>query len=166
MWLEFARRPRYLPLAVLRKRFLAPECVFIFGIEPTIEADDFRIVRSMEYGEPTSYLEVEEGCDVVSSDGEKVGTVQHVLADEQADVFDGVVIDTRLGPGGLHFVDAPQVSECRERAVLLAVAASEVPGLPKPEPNPAVIEHHGVEDSESPLQEKLRRAWDLISGKT
>jgi hypothetical protein len=33
MWLAFARRPRSLPVAVLRKRFFAPEWVFIFGIE-------------------------------------------------------------------------------------------------------------------------------------
>src|SRR5687767_5667694 len=32
MWLEYARRPRSFPLAVLRKRFLAPEWVFIFGM--------------------------------------------------------------------------------------------------------------------------------------
>ena len=32
MWLEYARRPRSLPLAVRLKRFLAPEWVFIFGI--------------------------------------------------------------------------------------------------------------------------------------
>jgi hypothetical protein len=31
MWLEYARRPRSLPVPVLRKRFLAPEWVFIFG---------------------------------------------------------------------------------------------------------------------------------------
>jgi hypothetical protein len=120
----------------------------------------------MDYGEPTSYLEVEEGCEVVSSDGEKVGTVQHVLADEETDIFDGVVIDTQLGPGGLHFVDAPQVSECYERAIQLSIPASQVPELPKPAANPAVMEHHGVEDSESSLQQKLHRAWDLISGNT
>jgi hypothetical protein len=28
-----------LPAAVLRKRFLAPECVFILGIRRSIEAD-------------------------------------------------------------------------------------------------------------------------------
>jgi len=32
MWLENACRPRTLPVPVMRKRFLAPECVFIFGI--------------------------------------------------------------------------------------------------------------------------------------
>jgi hypothetical protein len=119
----------------------------------------------MNYGEPISYLTLKEGAAVVSSDGEEVGTVQHVLADEETDVFDGVVIDTRLGPGGLRFVDAPQVSELREQAVLLSLPAADVEGLPKPSPNPAVMEHHGVEDTESPLQAKLRRAWDLISGK-
>lgn len=120
----------------------------------------------MDYGEPSSYLALKEGCGVVSSDGERVGTVQHVLADEEEDIFDGIVIDTQLGPGGLHFVDAPQVSECFERAVQLSIPASEVPDLPKPAPNPAVMESHGVEDSESSLQRKLHRAWDLVSGNT
>jgi hypothetical protein len=119
-----------------------------------------------DYGEPASYLTLKEGCDVVSSDGERVGTVQHVLAEEEEDIFDGIVIDTELGAGGLQFVDAPQVAECFERAVQLKLPASEVAGLPKPAPNPAAVEHHGVEDSESALQAKLHRAWDLISGKT
>jgi hypothetical protein len=39
MWLEYARRPRSLPLAVFLKRFLAPEWLFIFGIGLGIEAD-------------------------------------------------------------------------------------------------------------------------------
>jgi hypothetical protein len=120
----------------------------------------------MDYGEPSSYLALKEGCDVVSSDGEKVGTVQHVLADEEEDVFDGIVIDCELGPGGLHFVDAPQVKECFERAVQLSVSKAEVTNLPKPTPNPAVMENHGVEDTESSLQAKLHRAWDVISGNT
>jgi hypothetical protein len=119
-----------------------------------------------DYGEPASYLTLKEGCAVVSSDGQKVGTVQHVLADEEDDIFDGIVIDCELGPGGMHFVDAPQVSECFERAVQLKLPASEVTELPKPAPNPAVMESHGVEDSEGGLQAKLHRAWDLISGNT
>jgi hypothetical protein len=32
MWLVKACRPRSLPAALSLKRFLAPECVFIFGI--------------------------------------------------------------------------------------------------------------------------------------
>src|SRR6516164_7411788 len=32
MWVENARRPRTLPVAVSLKRFLAPEWVFVFGM--------------------------------------------------------------------------------------------------------------------------------------
>ena len=103
---------------------------------------------------------------MISSDGEDVGKVLHVLADEEEDVFDGIVVDVKLGPGGHRFVDAPQVSECREGAVIISVPAAEVEKLPEPTPNPAVMENHGVEDTEGKLREKLHRAWDMISGNT
>jgi hypothetical protein len=73
-------------------------------------------------------------------------------------------VDIRSGPGGLHFADSEQVEEIYERAVVLKLPAAEVEQLPKPAPAPAALEHHGAEDSESPLQAKLHRAWDLISG--
>jgi hypothetical protein len=122
------------------------------------------ILRAMDLGEPVSYLVVEPGADVYSADGERVGTVQHVLADEENDIFDGIVIETDRGPGGLRFADAPEVAELREKGIVLTLTAAEVGNLPKPEANPAVMEHHGDEDAESPLQAKLRRAWDRISG--
>jgi hypothetical protein len=116
-------------------------------------------------GDPISYLALEAGTDVLSADGERVGVVEHVLHDEASDIFDGLVIDVSTGPGGHHFVDAPQVAELREDAVVLTVSSAEVERLPKPGPSPAVMEHHGAEDSESPLAHKLRRAWDIISGR-
>ena len=118
----------------------------------------------MEHGEPISYLVLQAGADVVSSDGEVVGKVEHVLADAEEDIFDGLVIDIQLGPGGLRFVDADQVGELYERAAVLEISAADVERLPKPTPAPATMESHGVEDSQSPLQSKLHRAWDLISG--
>src|SRR5947209_13683161 len=39
MWLENALRPRTLPVAVILKRFLAPECVFILGMARVSKAD-------------------------------------------------------------------------------------------------------------------------------
>ena len=116
-------------------------------------------------GEPASYLTLEEGTEVLGSDGERVGVVQHVLADIEDDIFDGIVIDTSRAPGGLRFVDAPEVAEIRTDAVVLSVASEGIDGLPEPAPNPAVMEHHGAEDSESELRRKLGRAWDMISGK-
>jgi hypothetical protein len=123
------------------------------------------MLRVVAPDDPVSYLTLETGTDVISADGERVGVVQHVLADEDADIFDGLVVDTKPGPGGLRFVDAPQVSELRSDGVLLAIAAADVEGLPEPQPNPGVVEHHGAEDSERPLERKLRRAWEIVSGK-
>ena len=118
----------------------------------------------MEYGEHASYMVLAEGTDVVSSDGVVVGKVTHVLADDAEDVFDGVVIDVDPGPGGKRFVDADQVGQIYERALVLRISAAEADGLPEPTPAPAVMEHHGAEDSEGALRGKLHRAWDRISG--
>jgi hypothetical protein len=120
--------------------------------------------RAVDLGEPVAYLAFEAGTDVVSSDGEVVGKVEHVLAAEEEDIFDGLVIDTQLGPGGHRFVDAEQVDELYERGAVLTIPAAEVDELPEPTPAPAALESHGAEDSAGPLERKLRRAWDLLSG--
>jgi hypothetical protein len=116
-------------------------------------------------GEPISYIALEQGTPVLAADGDAVGKVAHVLADVEDDIFDGIVIDTKAGPGGIRFVDAPEVAEIRERAVVVSLSAEDAQRLPKPEPNPAVMESHGVEDSETPLAHKLHRAWEIVSGK-
>jgi hypothetical protein len=112
-----------------------------------------------------SYLTLGAGASVTSADGERLGTVEHVLRDDATDIFDGIVIDMRHGPGGLHFVDAPEVAEIGPDGVRLTISAEEAEHLPKPSPNPAVMESHGVEDSEGKLEHKLRRAWEIASGR-
>ena len=57
------------------------------------------------------------------------------------------------------------MAEIHADRVVLTLSAAEAEQLPKPSPNPAVMEHHGVEDSESTLQHKLNRAWEIISGR-
>ena len=57
--------------------------------------------------------------------------MEYVLRDEQTDIFDGIVIDVRLGPGGLHFVDAPDVGEIHEGAVTIAVPAARRGAAPE-----------------------------------
>lgn len=114
----------------------------------------------MSYGEPTSYLQAATGIDVISSDGDRVGRLAHILADEQSSIFDGIVIDIH---GGHRFVDAPEVTEFYEQAVIIDIPAADVPNLPEPTANPGTITSHG-DDSDSPLTVKLRRAWDYISG--
>jgi hypothetical protein len=116
------------------------------------------------HGDPTSYLQAPKGIDVISADGDRVGALQHVLADEDTSIFDGIVIDIKTGPGGHRFVDAPEIAEFYTNAVVLKIPASDVPSLPEPSANPAAMESHGVEDSDSPLAGKLRRAWEMMKG--
>jgi hypothetical protein len=122
------------------------------------------MLAAVDYGSPSSYLALAAGTDVMSSDGTCVGKVEHVLADPEKDIFDGLVIDVSTGPGGLRFADADQVAEVYERAVVLDIAAAEAEQLPEPRPAPAVMDSGGAADAEGPLETKLRRAWDLISG--
>ena len=77
----------------------------------------------MELGDPISYLTLEAGTPVFSRDGERVGAVEHVLADANVDVFDGIVIDTRSGPGGWRFADAPEVESIHQHGVVLTLDA-------------------------------------------
>jgi uncharacterized protein YrrD len=121
-----------------------------------------------DLGEPSSYLDLGKGAEVYTCDGEKVGEVEHVLAAEDEDIFDGIVLDTSLLPGGHRFVDADQVEEIFERGVLLKLTRAETERLPEPSANPAALEvtpDDVAEDDEDALKRKLRRAWDLISGK-
>jgi uncharacterized protein YrrD len=113
----------------------------------------------MDIGEPSSYEALASGTPVFSSDGEQIGTVAHVLAAEDLDVFDGIVIsEHRLG--GHRFVDAEQIDRIGERGVALTLGHEESQHLPKPSENPAVV----GEDPGDRQTGKLRRAWDLISG--
>lgn len=114
-----------------------------------------------DLGAPISYLVLEPGVDVYDASGDRVGVVEHVLADPDEDIFDGIVVDLRFGPGGLHFADAEQIGELFERGVLLTVGADE---LHDPEPNPAVLDAEPGDEPPSGLSAKLRRAWDYISG--
>src|SRR4051794_4914072 len=92
-----------------------------------------------DHGAPISYMTLKRGTPVVASDGTRVGTVEHVLSHPEADLFDGIVIDTRRGPGGHRFVDAPEVAAIAERAVTLTIDAAAAARLPRPGENPAEL---------------------------
>ncbi len=115
-----------------------------------------------DFGAPTSYLELEDGTPVYSSDGEEIGSVDHVLADENIDIFDGLIIDTGAGH---RFADASLVDHLYQRAAVLTLDAAACAELPEPAENPAVMDA-GPDDVEpDTLQDRLKRAWDWISGR-
>jgi uncharacterized protein YrrD len=117
-----------------------------------------------DLGAPTSFLTLPKGVPVYSSDGSELGKVEHVLSAPNIDIFDGIVLDTSVLPGGHRFVDAPEVAEIYERGVVLSIDAATAKSLPEPGANPGSLEI-GADDLAKERQGKLRRAWDLISGK-
>ena len=121
-------------------------------------------LRAVEdLGTPSSYLALNEGVDVYTRDGQRIGKVEHVLAVPEKDIFDGIVLDTSVLPGGHRFVDAPEVEEIFERGVHDAPELARRCGA-----NPAALEV-SAEDLTDPekgeLRRKLGHAWDRISGK-
>jgi len=72
------------------------------------------------------------GVPVFSSDRQHLGKVVRVQRDTRTDIFDGIVIDTKPGPGGHRFVDAPEVDEIHEGGVILRIDAAQAVSLPKP----------------------------------
>lgn len=117
-----------------------------------------------DLGPPSSYLTAEAGLPVLSRDGEQLGRLEHVLADHDAGIFDGIVFDASALPSGHRFADAPQVAAFHEGGVVLTIDAPEAERLPAPRPNPAVMEAGPEEVDESDLERKLRQAWDRVSG--
>lgn len=85
-----------------------------------------------DLGAPISYLVLRKGAAVYSRDGQRLGRVVRVQAAPEAHIFDGIVIDTKAGPGGQKFVDAPEVGQIYERGVVLKIDAAEAETLPKP----------------------------------
>jgi hypothetical protein len=123
-----------------------------------------------DLGAPGSFLTLSRGVPVFSSDGQELGRVEHVLSAPDADIFDGIVLDTSVLPGGNRFVDSREVAQIYDRGVALKIDAAAARQLPEPGANPGtltvdaddLVREDGVGEE---ARDKLRRAWDLISGK-
>jgi hypothetical protein len=115
-------------------------------------------------GEPRSYLAVEKGVPVYSSDGNNLGRVVKVLSAPNIDMFDGIIFDTTAGPGGHRFVDAPEVDGIYDNGVVLKIDADEAAKLPKPDANPAAIRASAA-DFSGKGRGGLGRFWDRLTGK-
>jgi len=79
---------------------------------------------------PIAYQVLEQGIPVLASDGESVGTVHHVVAAPEQDIFHGIVISTPQH--GRRFVEAADVASLHERGVDLRIDSAAAQGLPEP----------------------------------
>ena len=87
-----------------------------------------------------------------------------MLADAESDVFDGVIVDTRTRPGGHRFADASLVEAIYERGVVLAMTEEAAERLPEPTENPTALAADPDDTAPDDLKDKLKRAWDYLSG--
>jgi hypothetical protein len=119
-----------------------------------------------DLGAPRSYLTLEPGTPVYGSDGARIGVVEHVLAVPDEDIFDGIVVKIHDGllEDERRFADAPLVDEIYERGVALSIPAAGAERLPAPSANPAALDAGPDDTVPDRLSDKLRRAWDLVSG--
>lgn len=80
-------------------------------------------------GAPIAYVVLERGVPVIASDGQTVGTVDHVLAAPEKDIFHGIVF---RGASGRHFVPAEQIASLHELGVDLKIDSPAALALPEP----------------------------------
>ena len=125
----------------------------------------FRLyARGVDLGAPISYEVLSRGTPIYSADGVPIGAVVHVLAAEDEDVFDGIVIGGHPFGTQHRFADADEIDGIFERGVVLKLDRSGCEQLPEPSANPAVMRDDPAQSRADIRREKLRRAWDLISG--
>jgi hypothetical protein len=92
---------------------------------------------------------------VLSSSGQTIGTVEHVLQIPEEDLFDGIVLTTSRG---LRFIDRDQIVEITTEAVRCSLSDSEVANLPKPEGTP-VFHVDAFQDVGPALSARLGRMF-------
>ena len=114
-----------------------------------------------DVGPPIAYTGLAEGTPVYDTQGKRIGVVEHVLADFTLDIFEGVIVQTRPLPGAHKYADMDQIAELHERGVVLSVERDQ---LHDP-PGRSDRDDEGDDKLESPLESRLRRAWDRLSGR-
>jgi uncharacterized protein YrrD len=86
--------------------------------------------------DPVSWFLIERGWAVVGPDGEKLGSVEDMLGDMNADIFNGLAVKSGL-LGKVHYVPAEHVREIQDGSVGLDLGRERfdaldehVPGAP------------------------------------
>jgi hypothetical protein len=74
--------------------------------------------------DPVSWLQIQQGWNIVTSDGISIGTVAQVEGDKQADIFDGLAVASGQ-PVELRYVPGEQVGAIYPGEVTLKIASAE-----------------------------------------
>jgi sporulation protein YlmC with PRC-barrel domain len=102
---------------------------------------------AQDLGEPVSYLVTKDGTPVFDSSGDRAGEVEHVLADEDEDVFHGLIVKTA---DGHRFAAADRIDGLYEHGVIISTPVAQLP-----EPSADAV-------GDDSLKASLKRAWDWL----
>jgi len=102
-----------------------------------------------------SYQAATRGTPVLSTSGQQIGTLEHVLQVPELDVFDGIVVATGAG---LRFIDADSVQRITRSQIHSSLDDAQAAQLPPPD-GPPVYRVDALEDSGPSLHDKLGRMF-------
>ena len=77
-------------------------------------------------GDPVSWLQIEQGWSVVTSDGVDVGTVAQIECDKQDDIFDGLAVESGKQ---IRYVPGEQVGQIFPGRVTLKIRSDDLATL-------------------------------------
>jgi hypothetical protein len=92
-------------------------------------------------GDPVSWLLIEPGWKVVTSDGTEIGTVREVVGDTGKDIFDGLAVSSGLR-GKPRYVPAERVRSITEGRIELSLdenAAKHLDEYEEPPPSEEIL---------------------------
>jgi hypothetical protein len=78
--------------------------------------------------DPVSWLQIEPGWSVVTSDGIAIGTVAQIEGDKQDDIFDGLAVASG-SPQQISYVPGEQVGAIYPGEVTLKIASADAGSL-------------------------------------
>jgi sporulation protein YlmC with PRC-barrel domain len=93
---------------------------------PSMAVDDEQSESAMT--DPVSWLQIEQGWNVITSDGVIVGTVAQVEGDKQSDIFDGLAVESKQ-PTQIRYVPGEQVAAIYPGEVTLKIASAGIGAL-------------------------------------
>jgi len=109
----------------------------------------------MTEGTPISYAAAAKGTPVLSSSGATIGTLEHVLAVSDLDIFEGIVIATHHG---IRFVDADHISAITTTQIRSSLSDDEAAKLAPPD-GPPVYRVDALAGSGHDLHDVIRRLF-------
>ncbi len=85
-----------------------------------------------DLGPPIAYLALHRGIPVFDRDGNRLGVMEHVLADERSDIFHGLIVGAEPPLPRHSFVDADHIAELHEGGVLLTGGSDQLHDVHEP----------------------------------